>query len=168
MLTLISIINLKTSRKCDFTGKDPGYLKKHEKSNNEDYLTKCKKCEYSTHDISNLKRHNNGKHIDQNIRCEDCCQIFADNLNLKRLENAKHTLKSCNECEFTTFPNAELNKHKKLKHEPDDYQEESAFNKTLYKKSWNIQGFKDSLTTLFKYKAKVWITISYLYYSIWE
>ena len=74
---------------------------------------------------------------------------------MKRHVIALHTVKTCNECDFKTISLSEMKSHKKTKHDPDDYEEESAFNKLFYNKTWKVRGFKDPISTLQVYKAKI-------------
>ena len=48
-----------------------------------------------------------------------------------------------------------MKNHKDNQHEPDNFQEKSAFNKLIYQKTWKIRGFKDPLQTLQAYQAKI-------------
>ena len=55
----------------------------------------------------------------------------------------------------------EMKTHKKTKHDPDDYEEESAFDKLFYNKTWKVRGIKDPISTLQIYKAKIQNTINH-------
>ena len=70
-------------------------------------------------------------------------------------------MKRCNECDFTTLSQVEMKNHKDIQHEPDDFEEKSAFNKLLYQKTWKVRGFKDPLSTLQLYKAKIANTLKH-------
>ena len=127
---------------CDYRANDQSNVRKHEKAKHADFVFKCKLCEYNTQDRSNLNRHVRNKHQEENIKCNQCDQYFAENQNLKRHVIAMHTLRTCNECDFKTKSLPEMKTHKKTKHDPDDYEEKSAFNKLFYNKTWKVTGFK--------------------------
>ena len=55
---------------------------------------------------------------------------------MKRHVHAKYILKKCNECEYATYSLKDLKNHKDNQHEPDDFQEKSAFNKFMYQKTY--------------------------------
>ena len=80
---------------------------------------------------------------------------------MKRHVIAMHTVKTCNECDFKTISLREMKTHKKTKHDPDDYEEELAFDKLFYNKTWKVRGFKDPISTLQIYKAKIQNTINH-------
>ena len=54
-----------------------------------------------------------------------------------------------------------MKNHKDTQHEPDDFEEKSAFNQLLYQKTWKGRGFKDPLSTLGLYKAKISNTLKH-------
>ena len=146
---------------CNFRADNQSNLKKHEKSKHLNYLLKCKDCNYTTSDRSNLNRHVRSNHIDRNLKC-DLCEFHTDRQeNMKRHINAKHPIKNCNECEFQSYSTKELQKHKTTEHEPDDFEEESAFDRLIYKKTWKVRGFKDPISTLNAYKSKVKNTVTH-------
>ena len=147
--------NLRKCNECNYTCKDLHNLRKHEKSAHTDYLLRCKECDYSTDKMGNLEKHINAKHTEKSIRCNQCNYTFSVQQDLIRHVNTKHILKSCNECEFTTLSSKELKSHKEVAHEPDEGEEQSVFDKTLYKKTWMIQGIKDPLSAFGIYKAKI-------------
>ena len=146
---------------CEYRTDDPTNLKRHEKLKHSDFVMKCKQCEYITNDENHMNRHVRAKHLVKNIKCEKCEFITDKQLNMIQHVNAKHTLKSCNECDFTTLTQMEMKKHKKDHHEPDNFEEKSAFNKLLYQKTWKVRGFKDPLSTLQLYKVKIQNTIKH-------
>ena len=71
------------------------------------------------------------------------------------------TVKICNECDFTSLSQEEMDNHKKNQHEPDDFYVDSAFNDTLVKKIWKVRGIKDPTLTLQAYNAKIRNTIQH-------
>ena len=79
---------------------------------------------------------------------------------MKRHVSSIHTQKYCEECDFTTFSQQDLKKHKNAQHEPDHFEEKSAFDRVLYQKTWKVRGFKDPLYTLNVYKAKIRNTVN--------
>ena len=48
-----------------------------------------------------------------------------------------------------------MNKHKDNQHEPDNFQEKSAFNKLMYEKTYTVRGVHDPLSSLQAYKSKI-------------
>ena len=75
------------------------------------------------------------KEKNMNMKCEDCDFVTNQNGAYKRHVQAKHTLKKCNECEYTTLSMYKLKNHKDSQHEPDDFEETSAFYKFIYVKT---------------------------------
>ena len=146
---------------CDFRANDQSNIRKHEKAKHADFVFKCKLCEYNTQDRSHLNRHFRSKHQEKNIKCNQCDFLTDRDDNLKRHVIAMHTVKTCNECDFKTISLREMKTHKKTKHDPDDYEEESAFDKLFYNKTWKVRGFKDPISTLQIYKAKIQNTINH-------
>ena len=65
----------------------------------------------------------------------------------------------CDECDFKTKSEPEMNRHKATQHQPDDYYEKSAFNKLLYEKTWRVRGVIDPMMALRIYYPKVKNTI---------
>ena len=49
----------------------------------------------------------------------------------------------------------DLKNHKDNQHEPDDFQEKSAFNKFMYQKTWTVRGVHDPSSSLQSYKSKI-------------
>ena len=145
---------------CKNTFNNHTHLIRHMQSKHVGVTFKCKNCDYTSSRLDDVKRHDRSKHVEKNIHCEQCDFVTDRGHILKRHIETKHTLKHCNECDFTTYVAAQLKKHRLASHEPDVYDEESAFDKTLYKKTWKIRGFKDPLSVLASYKAKIKNTIS--------
>ena len=135
-------------------------LNRHMQSKHDGVIFKCKNCDYTSDRLDYVKRHDRSKHGEKNIHCEQCDFVTDRGHILKRHIDTKHTLKHCNECDFTTYVAAQLKKHRLSSHEPDIYEEESAFDKALYKKTWKIRGFKDPLSVLASYKPKIKNTIA--------
>ena len=92
-------------------------------------------CEYTSDNKSNLNRHSRSKHQEKNIKCNQCDFHTDRNDNMKRHVISMHTVKTCNECDFKTISLREIKTHKETKHDPDDYEEASAFNKLFYNKT---------------------------------
>ena len=95
------------------------------------------------------------------IKRKQCDFLTDRDDNMKRHVIGKQKVKICNECDFKTKSLREMKNHKKTKHDPDDYEEESAFNKLFYNKTWKVRGFKDPISTLQIYKAKIQNTINH-------
>ena len=74
---------------------------------------------------------------------------------MKKHVNTKHVVKKCNKCDLVTKSFREMKIHKNTEHEPDDFVEESAFQKTLYSKTWKERGIKDQSSALQAYKPKI-------------
>ena len=146
---------------CDYRANDQSNVRKHEKSKHADFVFKCKLCEYNTQDGSNLNRHVRNKHQEKNIKCNQSAFLTDRGDNLKIHVIAMHTVKTCNECDFKTISLREMKTHKKTKHDPEDYEEESAFHKLFYNKTWKVKGIKDPISTLQIYKAKIQNTINH-------
>ena len=104
---------------------------------------------------SNLNRHIRSKHLEKNINCEECNFVTDQKGPLKRHIQAIHTLKKCNECEYTSLSLHDMKKHKKTQHASDNATVKSAFNRTLYDKTWRVKGNKDPLDVLGIYKSKI-------------
>ena len=140
---------------CAFRANDLTSLRKHEKAKHENIVLECKQCEYKTQDGSNLNRHIRSKHVKKNIKCEQCNFETDRNDMMKRHVKAMHTLKTCNECEFSTKSIREMKIHKRTQHEPDESEVNSAMNNLFYEKTWKVRGLKDPLSTLQVYKGKI-------------
>jgi hypothetical protein len=67
---------------------------------------------------------------------------------MKKHVNAMHMLKVCNECDFKTKSLGEMERHNNTQHQPDDYHEESAFDKLIYNKTWRVRGNIDPMMAL--------------------
>ena len=65
----------------------------------------------------------------------------------------------CNECDFKTKSEPEMNRHKATQHQPYDYYEKSAFNNLLYEKTWRVRGIIDPMMAVRIYHPKVKNTI---------
>ena len=69
--------------------------------------------------------------------------------------------KTCNECDFTMKSRREMRNHKITQHEPDVFDEQSAFNNLFFDKTWKVRGMKDPMSTLQAYKPKIQNTTKY-------
>jgi len=146
---------------CKFKTNSPSNMKRHTRVKHTNFELKCKQCEYTTTVKSDLNRHVRSKHLPKNIQCEQC-EFYTDTQpNLNQHISRIHTLKRCDECHFTTKSQKELKNHKDTQHEPDDFEEKSAFNMLLYEKTWKVRGFKDPLSTLRLYKIKIANTLQH-------
>ena len=140
---------------CDYRSNDRKTLKRHENDKHKHELFKCLQCDYRSGRKDMLKRHIHAMHVEKNIKCDQCEYVTDSNNKLKRHVHVKHEVKSCNECEFNTTSLHELKKHKEAQHPPDDFYEEQAFKKALYKKTWRLRGVRDLLEGLRVYKPKI-------------
>jgi hypothetical protein len=70
-------------------------------------------------------------------------------------------VKGCNECDFKTKSLREMKRHKDTQHQPDDYYENSAFNKLIYDKTWRVRGIIDPMMALTIYHPKIKNTIQH-------
>jgi hypothetical protein len=70
-------------------------------------------------------------------------------------------VKGCNECDFKTKSLREMKRHKDTQHQPDDYYENSAFNKLIYDKTWKVRGIIDPMMALTMYHPKIKNTIQH-------
>ena len=138
---------------CNFRSNDQTNVVRHEKTTHNIY--KCEQCEYTAYEKSILQQHIRSKHMEKNIRCEECEFVTDQKGVLKRHVQVKHTLKKCNECEYTSLSLHDMKKHKNNQHAPDNATVESAFNHTLYSKTWTVRGIKDPLDILGIYKPKI-------------
>ena len=146
---------------CDFRTNITSNMRKHESGKHSIFKLKCKQCEYTSTDKSNMNRHVRRKHIPKNVKCEQC-EFYTDTqVNLNQHINRIHALKRCDECDFTTSAQVEMKNHKDTQHEPDDFEEKSAFNMLLYQKTWRVRGFKDPISTLKLYKVKIANTLKH-------
>ena len=107
------------------------------------------------HQKDKLHHHIRSKHLEKDIKCEECDYVTDQNNKLKRNIHAKHTMKKCNECDYTSLSQHDIKKHKNMHHAPDNGIVNSAFNKTLYNKTWKVRGNKDPLVVLEMYKSKI-------------
>ena len=128
---------------------------RHKKTIHGNELFKCDQFEYTASDKSNLHRHIRSKHMEKNLKCDECNFVTDRKGALNRHVHAKHILKKCNECEYTTLSKHDMNKHKDKQHEPDNFQEKSAFNKFVYEKTYTVRGVHDPLSSLQAYKSKI-------------
>ena len=140
---------------CNYRSNDRKTLKRHEDNKHKHELFKCLQCEYRSARKDMLKRHMQAIHVEKNIKCDQCEYVTDSNNKLKRHVYAKHKVKSCNECEFNTTSLHKLKNHKETQHPPDDFYEEQAFQKALYKKTWRLRGVRDLLVGLKVYKPKI-------------
>ena len=72
-----------------------------------------------------------------------------------------HMDKVCNECDFKTKSIREMKRHKNTQHQPDDYYEQSAFDKLIYNKTWRVRGIIDPMMALTIYHPKIKNTIQH-------
>ena len=144
---------------CDYRSNDRKTLKRHENNKHNDELFKCLQCDYRSARKDMLKRHIHAIHMEKNIRCDQCEYVTDSNNKLKRHVHVKHEVKTCNECEFSTTSLHKLKNHKKTQHPPDDFYEEHAFKKALYKKTWRLRGVRDLMEGLKVYKPKIQNTL---------
>ena len=93
--------------------------------------------------------------MEKNLKCDECNFVTDRKGALNRHVHAKHILKKCNECEYTTLSKHDMKKHKDNQHEPDNFQEKSAFNKLMYEKTYAVRGVHDPLSSLQAYKSKI-------------
>ena len=121
---------------------------RHEKTIHGDEIYNCGQCDFKCKRKDNIYQHIRNKHLEKNIRCEECEFVTNRKFVLKRHIHAKHTLKKCNECDYTSLSQLDIKKHKNNQHAPDNATVESAFNKTLYNKTWKVRGNKDPLDVL--------------------
>ena len=140
---------------CNFHSDDRSSVLRHEKTIHGNELFKCEQCDYSNSRKDYLHRLIRSKHLEKNIKCEECNFVTDRKDLLNRHVQSKHILKKCNECEYATYSLKDLKNHKDNQHEPDNFQEKSAFNKLIYQKTWKVRGFKDPLQTLQAYQAKI-------------
>ena len=136
-------------------------LSRHEKQKHENELFKCEQCEYSSPRKDRLRQHIRSQHLENKIKCDQCDFVTDTNPALKKHVNAMHVVKGCNECDFKTKSRREMKRHKDTQHQPDDYYENSAFNKLLYEKTWKVRGNFDPLTVLQVYHPKIKNTIQH-------
>ena len=73
--------------------------------------------------------------------------------------STKENNKVFNECDFETKSECEMNRHKATEHQPNDFYEKSAFNKTLYEKTWRVRGIIDPMMALRIYYLEIKNTI---------
>ena len=140
---------------CNFHSDDRTSVLRHEKAIHENELFKCDQCEYTANDKSNLRSHIRSKHMEKNLKCDECNFVTDRKDLMNRHVHAKHILKKCNECEYTTLSKHDMKKHKNNQHEPDNFQEKSAFNKLMYEKTYTVRGVHDPLSSLQAYKSKI-------------
>ena len=136
-------------------------LGRHKKQKHENELFHCEQCEYSSPRKDRLRQHIRSKHMEKNIKCDQCDFVTDTNPALKKHVNAMHTVKVCNECDFKTKSIREMKRHKDTQHQPDDYDEESAFNKLIYDKTWRVRGIIDPMMALTIYHPKIRNTIQH-------
>ena len=72
-----------------------------------------------------------------------------------------HMVKVCNECDFKTKSIREMKRHKDTQHQPDDYHDNSAFDKLIYDKTWRVRGIIDPMMALTIYHPKIKNTIQH-------
>ena len=140
---------------CNFHSDDRSNVVRHEKTTHGNEIYNCDQCDFKCKRKDHLYRHIRNKHLEKNIRCEECEFVTDRKGVLKRHIHAKHTLKKCNECDYTSLSQLDIKKHKNNQHAPDNATVESAFNKTLYNKTWKVRGNKDPLDVLGIYKPKI-------------
>ena len=134
-------------------------LGRHEKHKHKNELFHCEQCEYSSPRKDRLRQNIRSKHMENKIKCDQCDFVTDRNHNMKKHVNTRHMDKVCNECDFKTKSIHEMKRHKNTQHQPDDYYEQSAFNKLLYEKTWRVRGIIDSMMALRIYYPKIKNTI---------
>ena len=140
---------------CNFHSDDQSNVVRHEKTTHGNEIYKCEQCDFNSKRKDILYQHIRSKHMEKNIRCEECEFVTDRKGVLKRHVQAKHTLKKCNECEYSSLSLHDMKKHKNNQHAPDNATVESAFNHTIYSKTWKVRGNKDPLDVLGIYKPKI-------------
>ena len=140
---------------CNFHSDDQSNVVRHEKTIHGNEIYKCEQCDFNSKRKDILYQHIRSKHMEKNIRCEECEFVTDRKGVLKRHVQAKHTLKKCNECEYSSLSLHDMKKHKNNQHAPDNATVESAFNHTLYSKTWTVRGIKDPVDILGIYKPKI-------------
>ena len=136
-------------------------VSKHEKQKHENELFKCEQCAYSSTRKDRLRQHIRSKHLEKKMKCDHCDFVTDRNHNMKKHVNAMHMVKGCNECDFKTKSLREMKSHKDTQHQPDDYYENSAFNKLIYDKAWRVRGIIDPMMALTIYHPKIKNTIQH-------
>ena len=132
-------------------------LNRHIKSIHTDIIIKCEQCNFTTNRKDTLRIHFKRKHGNTNFICKKCVFTTNHQDNLNQHIRKIHTLKECGKCLFTSYKMGDFKKHQAL-HEPDDIGVESA-SEDMYRKTWDIKGFEDPLTTLTAYKLRIKNTI---------
>ena len=136
-------------------------VSKHEKQKHGNELFHCEHCEYSSPRKDRLRQHIRSKHMEKNIKCDQCDFVTDRNHNMKKHVNTMHMDKVCNECDFKTKSIREMKSHKNTQHQPDDYYEQSAFDKLIYNKTWRVRGIIDPMIALTIYHPKIRNTIQH-------
>ena len=99
--------------------------------------------------------------MENKINCDQCDFVTDTNPAMKKHVNAMHMDKVCNECDFKTKSIREMKRHKDTQHQPDDYYEQSAFDKLIYNKTWRVRGISDPMMALTIYHPKIRNTIQH-------
>ena len=146
---------------CNFRVNTQSNLRKHERAKHAGIVFICDVCDFTTERKDAMNRHKRSKHIEKKIKCAQCDFVTDRNTNFERHVKAKHDMKYCNECDFTSLSQKEINIHKNSQHEPDVFYLETAFNNTFYNKIWKVRGLKDPSMTLKVYKGKIKNTIQH-------
>ena len=115
----------------------------------------CLQCSSKFKQKFNLTKHIKSVHTQDEFQCDQCTSSFRRKGDLEKHKRRKHTIKKCDECEFTTYKNIELANHVMRVHPPDDYTEESAFNRKLVNITFKIKDETSPMETLENYRGKV-------------
>ena len=115
----------------------------------------CLQCSSKFKQNFKLTRHIKSVHTQDEYQCDQCASSFGRKDSLEKHTRRKHTIKKCEECEFATCNNNQLENHVMRAHPPDDYTEKSAFNRKLVNITFKIKEGTSPMETLENYRGKV-------------
>ena len=128
--------------------------RKHE-TESETSMYSCLQCSSKFKQKFNLTKHIKTVHTREEFECDQCASSFGRKDDLAKHKRRKHTLQKCEECDFSTYKNRELANHMLEMHPPDNWIEESAFNRKIIVRTFKVNGEKTPLNVLKDYQGKI-------------
>ena len=102
---------------CDHVAKSKFNLNQHKQARHGSRSFFCPECDYTATTMKYLKDHIESIHMEKKYKC-DFCDFFASlpRLLRKHVKAVHGDVIECDECDYTTRRQSNLNQHKRKKH----------------------------------------------------
>ena len=154
-LKINTSLNMTGKRKRELEGEASMTGKRKQESEGESSMHSCLQCSSKFKQKFTLTRHIKTVHTREEFECDQCASSFGRKDDLAKHKRRKHTLQKCEECDFSTYKNHELANHMLEMHPPDNWIEESAFNRKIIVRTFKVNGEKSPLDVLKDYEGKI-------------